>query len=107
MKILWPNAGIEVCGRAGVVAGNVESPMVHDIVEIDPNSESMGGFNNFQQLVLGTPMSGHSPALVFVSEVEWIKLVVTDRKDAAPLGWGREPQAGVAGFGNFRHFIDE
>src|SRR4051812_8680539 len=45
MEILWNQPRVEIGGRARVVTGNVERPMVHDIVEINPYAETMGGLN--------------------------------------------------------------
>src|SRR3954469_13130094 len=52
-------------------------------------------------------MSGDCAAVVSVTEIEWVPEVVTDREAAAAFGGWREPEAGIAGFGDFGNFFGD
>jgi len=67
----------------------------------------MGCFNNLQQLVFGAPMGWDGAALILFAEIERIELIVADRKNAGPFRGRRKPQAGVACFSDFRHFLNQ
>ena len=75
--------------------------MIDDVVEINPESEAVGDADHAGQFIARAVAGGDGAALVDVAEIEWIPHIVADGKAAAGLGRRREPQAGVAGLGNF------
>ena len=81
--------------------------MVHDVVEIDANSKLMGHLNHLQELGFGAPVRSNRSALVLVAQIEGIEEIVSDGGTATALGGRRQPEAGVAGFGDFGHFLNE
>jgi len=107
VKIRHGESGIHIGRRAGVVAGDVEAAVVHDVVEIDADAEAVRGLNDLQQLCLGAVTGGHGAALVFVAEIEGVEHIIANGKDAAGLGRGWKPEAGVTGFGDFGYLRDQ
>ena len=90
--------------RVLVVTRDVERPVVHDVVEIDADTEAVRHFHHVLQIRLGAVAGAHRVALVFLTEVERIPHVVTDRESARALGRRREPERSIAGLGQFGHF---
>ena len=91
MKVLRPHSGIEVVGREIVEAGHVEGPVVHDVVEVYPDPETVGGLDHAVELDLGSIAGVEGAALFLASQVERVPEVVAYRKPAASLCWGRQP----------------
>ena len=81
--------------HAGVVARHVGCPVVHHVVEIDPQPKTMGHRYHPLQFILCSVTRGSNAPLVLVAEVERIKEIVADREAAIALGRRREPQARV------------
>ena len=46
--------------------------MIHDVVEVDANTEAMSYFHHLEQLGLGTVAGAHRVALIFATKVERI-----------------------------------
>jgi len=64
-------------------------------------------FDDFDELILRAVFGGDGATLIFVSKVKGVENVITNREDAAALGGRRQSKTGVAGFGNFGHFVDK
>ncbi len=91
MKVLRPHPGIEVVGREIVEAWHVECPVVHDVVEVYSDPETVGGLDHAVELDLCSIAGAEGAALFLASQVERVPEVVAYRKPAASLGWGRQP----------------
>ena len=98
MEIFRNHAGIKLglplaAGRGGFVeARDIESPVVHDVIEIDADAEAVRHFHHVQQFGLGAVAGAHGVALVFGTEIERIPQVITDGQPAGGLGRGRQPE---------------
>ena len=105
MEIPHGHAGIDVRRRGGVVAGHVEGPVIHDVVEIHPDPKTMGRPDHAQEFLPGAITGGDGAALVFVAQVEGIPQIVTGGVTAAALAGRRKPKTGVTGLGELRDFL--
>ena len=110
VEILRHHAGIELglpfASDRGVLieAGDVEGPVVHDVVEVDPDPEPVRHFHHVPQLGFGAVAGAHRVALVLRSEVEGVPEIIADGQPAGGFGRGRQPEGVVAGLGQLGHF---
>ncbi|MCX6948020.1 MAG: hypothetical protein NTU87_09250 [Verrucomicrobia bacterium] len=65
--------------RVFVVTRDVKGPMVHNVVKVDANAESMSYLHHVEKFGLGAVAGTNGVALVFLAEVERIVHVVSDR----------------------------
>ena len=107
VKILGHHAGIDVDGGVFVVAGHVEGPVVHDVVEVDADAKAVGDLHHVEEFRLGAVAGADRIALVLGAKIERIPEVITDGETARAFGGGREPEGVVAGLGDLRHFLGE
>ncbi len=107
MKIGGEQSRVKIRRRGRVEPGCVEAAMIRDVVEIDADSETMRRLYHLHELGAGSPTRRDGAALVLVTEIKRVEYVVTRRRCAPGLGRRRQPQAVVAGLGDFRHFIDQ
>ena len=105
VKVRGHGAGIEVRRHAGIVAGHVASAVVHNVVEIRSQPESMRQRHHSLKFLLRAVASGDGATLVLVAEVERVERIVTDGKATVTLGRRWEPEAGVTGFGDLRDLL--
>ena len=73
MKILRRQAGIQICGSGCVVARDIESTVVHDVIKINSDAESMSSLDDLQELSFGPVACANGTALVFITEIERIE----------------------------------
>ena len=110
VKILRHHAGIKLglpfAPDRGVLveAGHGEGPVVHDVVEVDSDSEPMRHFHHVPQLGFGAVAGAHGVALVLGAEVVGVPEIVADGQPAGGFGRGRQPEGVVAGLGQLGHF---
>ncbi len=107
VEILRDEPGINVDRRPGVITGDVKRIVIHDVVEIDANPETVRDFDQAKQFRLRPVAGADRAALIFAPEIEPVPEVVADGKSAAPFGRRREPDRVVTGFGQLRHFLGD
>ena len=73
MEILRQHAGIHIHRGAFIVTGDIERPVVHDVVQIDPDAEPVGHFDQIQQFGFRAVPGGHRTPLVPPAEIKGIK----------------------------------
>ncbi len=103
MEILRQHARVEVDGRGRIVTGDVETPVVHHVVEVDADAETVRRLDQTQQVRLRAVERADRAFLVLAAEVEGIVEIVTHRQPAAGLGGRRNPDRIVPGLGQFGH----
>ncbi len=103
MKILGQHPGIKVDGSRRAVPRHVETPVVHDVVEVDADAEAVRRLDQPQQVGFRPVEGGDGALLVLAAEVERVENVVADRKAATGFGRRRNPDGIVPGLGEFRH----
>ena len=89
MEILRSHPGIDIDGGALVISRDVEGPVIHDVVEIDADTETVRGGDELQQFRLGAVAGANTAPLILAADVEGIPEVVSNGKSAATLGRGR------------------
>ena len=52
--------------------------MVHDIIEIDTDAESVSGFDDLDQLIFRAVASGDGAALILVAQIKWVENIIAD-----------------------------
>ena len=100
VEVLRQHARIDVDRGVFVVAGNVECPVVHDVVEVDAQPEAVRRVDQPQQFFLGAVARASAGALRISAEVEGIPQVVAHGQIAAGLLRRRQPERGEAVFGD-------
>ena len=93
---------IDAGGR--VVTGNVEPAMVHHVIQVHADAETMRRLDQTQQVGLRSVKSADRSALILAAEIERVEQIVAHRETAARLGGRRNPDRVVPGFRQFGHF---
>ena len=105
MEIPRAKARIDLLGDKPVKERHVEPVVVHDAVEVDPDSKPVRDPDQVEQLLFRSVAGGHPALLLPRSEVKTIKEIVAYRKASPGLGWRRKPERFVARFRDFRHLL--
>ena len=95
VEILGQHPGVQVDRRGRVAAGHLEAAVVHDVVQVDPDPEAVGGGDQPQQVGLRAIESGHAAALILAAQIKRIKQIVAHRAAAAGLGGRWQPERRV------------
>ena len=103
VKILRHESGVDVHRRALVEARHVERAMIHHIVEIHADTETVCRLDEPQQIRLRAVARAHRAALILRAEIERIKHVVAHAQPAAALRRRRHPDRAIARLREFRH----
>ena len=107
VEILRPQPGKEIGRRIDVVAGHHPFAVIHHVVEIDANPEPVRRLDHLQQFRLRAVLRGDGAVLVLVPQIKRIEKIIAHRQRAAALGGLGQPEAGVAGLGQFGHLLGQ
>ena len=105
VEILGQHAGIDVDRRVGVVAWNVERPVIHDVVEVHAHAEPMRRLDQTKKLFFRSIPGLDRASLVLAAEIEGVPEIVTHRRPAAALLRRRQPKRRVTDFGQLRNLL--
>ena len=89
VEVLRYHAGVDVDRRVFIKARDVEGPVVHNVIKVDPYTEAMGGFDQIQQFRLSAIASAHRIALILASEIKRIPEIVANGKATTAFGGWR------------------
>ena len=106
VEVFRKHARINIHRGVFVIAGHAERAVVHDVVEVDADAETMRGFDQAEEFLLGAVAGAAAGALGMAAEIKGVPEIISDGQITAGLLRRRQPHRAVTDLGDLRHLVD-